>query len=508
MAKDGTEFSRIRSFLWPINRLELVKFVPLMIIFFLISINYHLLRIAKDALIITAPNSGAEVLPFLKVWVVLPAALLEAFIFTRLMNRFSKEKVFYIIIGFMLTFLLFFALIFYPYRESLYPDQFANFLQSHLPPGCKGFVAIIRYWMFSLFYVIAESWSFLVLTVLVWGFANDVTSIEESGRFYALFGIAINFSGILTGELANFLTSSNTIHISKYTKMLGGTTPWDQTVYIFLGIILVCGILAIATYRWIHVHILPPDHTARKNLPKEEKPRMSIRETLAYVAKSKYLISIAMIVLSYNIVINFTEVLWKAQLKELYPDPQHYAAYTSKVVLCIGCLATLGSIFVSGNLIRRSGWKVTALITPIIVTVTGLGFFYFLFFEQFMKGSPILILGLTPLALAVFFGSLQNACTRASKYTVFDSTKEIAFIPLSPESRMKGKAAIDGIGSRLGKSGSSLILQVLLIFFNTLLSCSPIIFAAVLLIIPIWILAINVVSKKFGVLTQENKAST
>jgi AAA family ATP:ADP antiporter len=254
----------------------------------------------------------------------------------------------------------------------------------------------------------------------------------------------------------------------------------------------------------MHVYVLR-HHNPLQQAVKEEKPRMSFRENIAYVAKSKYLLCVAGIVLAYNMVVNLTEVLWKAQLKALYPDPLHFASYSSKVALYIGLLATLGSMFISGNLIRRAGWKVTALVTPIVVVLTGFGFFYFLFYQSFSMSTSIFLMGMTPLALTVFFGSLQNIFLRASKYTVFDSTKEMAFIPLNEESKLKGKAAIDGIGSRLGKSGSSLVLQVLLIFFSTTLSCSPIILGIVLLILPVWMLSIHIVDKKFVALTAPQK---
>jgi AAA family ATP:ADP antiporter len=110
---------------------------------------------------------------------------------------------------------------------------------------------------------------------------------------------------------------------------------------------------------------------------------------------------------------------------------------------------------------------------------------------------------MTPLAISVFFGSLQNVLTRAAKYTVFDSTKEMAFIPLSEENKLKGKSAIDGIASRLGKSGSSFIMQILLMIFSTTVACSPIIAVILLLLIPFWITAISSVNKKFQEASKE-----
>ncbi|NGX33625.1 MAG: hypothetical protein K1060chlam4_01696, partial [Candidatus Anoxychlamydiales bacterium] len=107
------------------------------------------------------------------------------------------------------------------------------------------------------------------------------------------------------------------------------------------------------------------------------------------------------------------------------------------------------------------------------------------------------VFGLSPLVLAVTFGAVQDVFSRSLKYTVFDETKEMAFIPLTAEEKLQAKSAIDGIGSRLGKSGSSLILQVLFMFFATTLGASPIIFGIILLIFPLWIFSINKLSKKF-----------
>lgn len=102
-----SQFGKFRSFLWPIHRHELKQVIPMMLMLFLISFDYSVLRSVKDAVVVTAQSSGAEVIPFIKVWVLLPMAILFTLVFTRLSNRYSLERVFYITISF---FLLFFAL--------------------------------------------------------------------------------------------------------------------------------------------------------------------------------------------------------------------------------------------------------------------------------------------------------------------------------------------------------------------------------------------------------------
>src|SRR3990167_8003962 len=116
-----SSFGKIRSFLWPIHTSELRKFLPLFVMYALICFNYNILRATKDTLVITAPSSGAEALPFIKVWAILPTAIFFTFLFTRLVNRFNQEKVFYIMMSIFLGFFLIFTTVLYPFQHLLHP---------------------------------------------------------------------------------------------------------------------------------------------------------------------------------------------------------------------------------------------------------------------------------------------------------------------------------------------------------------------------------------------------
>ena len=510
METSESGFSKIRSFFWPIHRHELVKFLPMLLLFFLVSFNYHFLRITKDSLVLTSTDVGAEILPFLKLWAMLPFSLIMIFLFTRVANKFNRENIFYIMISVFLVFFLIFILFLYPKREMLYCTSLSQTLHKFLPPGLNGFIAIIKYWMFSLYYVMAESWSTIAVSILIWGFANDVVNVKEAKRFYALFGIGINSAGILAGKCGSFLSTyiGNTkTNIHPIATWLGAKSSWDQTLIIFVGTILVNGIIIMGIYKWLHIYIFPK-HRLQKNIT-TNKTKQSLRRNIKYVLKSKYLVYILTIVLSYNVVTNLTEVLWKSQIKAYFPHPGDLTNYLSKVTFSIGITATIASYLVSGNIIRKLGWKVAAYITPIIIIFTGIGFFYFLFLKQYapQANNSIMLLGMTPMALAVFFGSLQNCLSRTCKYTVFDDTKEMAFIPLCDESKIRGKSAIDGIGSRLGKAGSSLIMQILLIFCNVTSACAPFILGIIILIIPFWSLSIKLLGNQFEKISKDPDSS-
>lgn len=502
---DNSGFSGWRAFLWPVHSYELKKLIPMLLIFFLVYFDYNILRIMKDTLVVTANDSGAEVIPFIKLWVMFPGAVLMTYLFTLLSSRLNQEKVFYTMVSIFLVYFFIFTFFLYPSRESLHPNAFADTLQTILPEGCKGFIAMFRNWTLTSFYVMSELWSNIILTMLFWGFANQVTRLSEAKRFYGLFGIGGNLSGIIAGQAS--------VYISKHIfnpSLPFGETAWEQSMMMLVMIVIVTGLLTMILFRWLNKNVLTDAHlqtdqSIHEKNPKGTKPRVSLKEAVSYLMHSRYMIYIAIIVVSYNIVINLVEVIWKHQVHELFPNPSDYNIYMNNVSSVIGIIATLSALFVSGNAIRMLGWTFTAMMTPVILLFTCIGFFIFFFAKEF---SIISILGATPLAMVVFFGSIQNILSRGAKYSVFDATKEMAFVPLSKENQIKGKAVIDGVCSRLGKSGGSFIHQTLLILFSSLAASAPYVAGFLLSVILVWTIATRLLGKEFIALTDPEKASS
>src|SRR5262249_43282653 len=159
-------------------------------------------------------------------------------------------------------------------------------------------------------------------------------------------------------------------------------------------------------------------------------------ESLSTVANSKYLLCIAAIVVSYNLVIHMVEVIWKDRLRELCPSPNEYNVYMNNLTSTMGIISTTAALVMVG-IIRKLGWTKTALITPLVLFLTTVAFFVCLLADNTLSPFASMLLGTTPLALAVFLGSLQNCFTKAAKYSLFDTTKEMSFIPLAPEYKLK-----------------------------------------------------------------------
>lgn len=498
------QFSLLRSIFWPVHRSEVKKVLSMLLLLFLLCVSYGVLRNLKDTIILTAKNSGAEVIPFIKVWGMLPGVFIATWFYTRLSRYFKKENVFYIMIGCFLAYFLLFAFYLYPNSEQLHLQKLGDWLSSVLPQGFKGFIALVRNWTFTSFYIISELWAVLVLAVLYWGFANDYTHVNEAKRTYGILNIGSNIAPIMGGGLA--LLFSNSFSIPFLSSI---TDPWMHTISQLIILITFLGLASMGVYFWINRKILPKQEIVETELPvtpAQKKPRLSLRESMRYIVRSPYLVPLAVIVLGYNISINFTDVLWKEQLKRFFADPQEMLEHMYKITVGIGILATIGGVFFS-FMVTRLGWTFTAMITPFVMTTLAIGFFSFLFFGDSLMALSSTLFGLTPFAMTVYCGSIQNCLSKASKYSVFDASKELAFLPLNSESKLKGKAAIDGLGSGIGKSGSSLTYQAFIIALGSVAFTTPYIAVVLFIVLVAWIFSAVSLGRQFKKMTASEQAS-
>jgi AAA family ATP:ADP antiporter len=110
---------------------------------------------------------------------------------------------------------------------------------------------------------------------------------------------------------------------------------------------------------------------------------------------------------------------------------------------------------------RTKSWFTAAIISPIIILITGSIFFTLVVFDEAILTFYEGIVLTTPLALAVSVGAIQNILSKGSKYSIWDTSREMLYIPLNKELRTKGKAAVDVISPKIGKSASGLIQSII-----------------------------------------------
>lgn len=212
---------------------------------------------------------------------------------------------------------------------------------------------------------------------------------------------------------------------------------------------------------------------------------------------------IATLLICYGITINLVEGPWKAKASTLYPSPEAYASFVGSYLSYTGFFTIL-FVLIGSNIVRKLGWFAAAIITPIMVFVTGMLFFLTSSFDNyfdFMLGS---FAAIDPLILAVTIGAAQNVLSKSSKYTLFDSTKEMAYVPLDDELKTKGKAAADVVGTKLGKSASALLQSIIFMIFPaaTYQNIAVYLMVVFAIICLIWIWSVRELSKEYIKLTQ------
>ncbi|CAD5312814.1 unnamed protein product [Arabidopsis thaliana] len=455
----------------------LKKIVPLGLMFFCILFNYTILRDTKDVLVVTAKGSSAEIIPFLKTWVNLPMAIGFMLLYTKLSNVLSKKALFYTVIVPFIVYFGAFGFVMYPLSNLIHPEALADKLLATLGPRFMGPLAIMRIWSFCLFYVMAELWGSVVVSVLFWGFANQITTVDEAKKFYPLFGLGANVALIFSGRTVKYF--------SNMRKNLGpGVDGWAVSLKAMMSIVVGMGLAICFLYWWV-------------------KPQMGTMESLKFLVSSPYIRDLATLVVAYGISINLVEVTWKSKLKAQFPSPNEYSAFMGDFSTCTG-IATFTMMLLSQYVFKKYGWGVAAKITPTVLLLTGVAFFSLILF-----GGPfaplVAKLGMTPLLAAVYVGALQNIFSKSAKYSLFDPCKEMAYIPLDEDTKVKGKAAIDVVCNPLGKSGGALIQQFMILTFGSLANSTPYLGVILLGIVTAWLAAAKSLEGQFNTLMSEEE---
>ena len=81
----------------------------------------------------------------------------------------------------------------------------------------------------------------MVVSLLFWGFANDVATVGEAKAYYPLFGVLANIALIISGQYVNLVSARGG---------LTGAEHWARTLRWLMGAVVACGgaILGLFTF--------------------------------------------------------------------------------------------------------------------------------------------------------------------------------------------------------------------------------------------------------------------
>lgn len=495
--KDSKKLGYLYKLLWPIHKNEIKLVLPIGLMMFCVLFNLGVMKSLKDSLIVT--SIGAEAISFIKLYVVLPIALIFTAIYFKLSNIMSLNNIFVLITSCFIGFFIIFAYVIFPYQDFYHfsPD-FINDATLSLP-HLKWPIKILSKWSYVITYVLAELWSSIVVNLLFWQLANQIINSEQATRLYLFLAMIGNLGLIMAGACLKSFSYAEffpEIITSKFTLTSGHEL--ELTLKLLTIVLVFSTMLTVCLLQYL---VLFTKHRNNKLSLKEEstKTKLSFKESIRVILNSHYILNIALIVICYSLAINIIEGAWKAKLQSLFYTTE-YLNFMGNFNIATGITCVIFT-FIGTVILQKFGWRWAASISPMTLAISGSLFFVASIIARYYDNDETLIF------CAIIIGSLQNIFSKAAKYSIFDATKEMAYIPLSIELKSKGKAAVEVVGSKLGKSCGSVLQSGIFILFPmvTFDSIIPFLFSIFIVIISVWIYALNALSKKYNELLLREK---
>ena len=409
------------------DRRSKVLFFLMLAIVALLNVNYNILRSARNTLVVADLGKGASSIPIFELCGTMPCAFIMVYLLTRLLNRYSIHKVFLITLAFFSGFFVIFATIVYP---SL-PRWEAEIVQWTWLPWNTFFSVILPQALSMLFFIMAELWKIALLTVLFWGLVNQYIPLGDAKKYYGPLMLGGSIGTIVAGPIISLCTSD-----------LVSRSSWSNSLSLMMIVLSLLGLLTAWLYSKLWKEFAGP-----KKEVEEVKESLSVWESIRICVKSRYLSLLAWITIVDYIAYALGEVIFLDILKQKFPDPRVYCDYQGRLALWSGILTAFSALVVTPYLLRKCRWVVASLVTPACLLLTEGAFFIALWHPSTSH----------QLELLVFLGTLFFCLVRAAKYTLFDSSKELSFIPLPSIEKMQGKLIIDGMCSRLGRGSASIV---------------------------------------------------
>jgi len=369
---------------------EAASALLLMLNIFLLLASYYLLKTIREPLILASPGGGAEVKSYAAA-AMAGLLLILVPLYSAIASRVSRVRLINSVTLFFVACLV----------------AFFGLSQAGVPIGVAFFIWV---GIFNLM-IIAQ----------LWAFANDVYTVEEGKRLFAIVGFGASLGAIA----GSFVTGQLVKIYGPYPFMLAAA-----------GLLVLCmaltNVVSVREKRARPIAARPAD---------DPKEGIRGRSGFALVFADRYLLLIGILMLVYNLVNTNGEYIPGKTVVSQY-TAAHGAASAcgldeKKVIgefygnyfTMVNILAALIQAFVVSRVLKWFGVRVALLVLPVVALV-GYGAMAFVPLLSFIRG--------TKLAENSLDYSLQN------------TTKNALYLPTSPEAKYKAKQANDTFFVRFG----------------------------------------------------------
>lgn len=449
-----------------------------------ILINVNVVRIVKDSYVTTM--LGAETISFCKLLGELPFSILFFFVYSRLSNNVNTEKLCRYTIALFLIVLSVLPFFFFQFYTSvtLSANTIASISEAY--PSLKWVVLIFGNWPYLIYLVIGEIWPVVAYSFLFWQFMNKFNNPKDSAKDYISYNLYGQTSLLSSGIIVNYFISNNTYLNQFVDYFMNPVNDNDSKVKVLSIVVMLLGVLAIALHYYCEKEYRNSERKFVAENKSKDKFHLSIKETLSLLAKSKQIRNIVLIIFGYGFTVTLMHLTWLSILQYKYPSPIDFMAFQAHLNYWTGALTIVIAIF-GKKIVELFGLSFAAKLTPMMTLIPGILFYLACMLFNYSMNTIII-------TYATLIGSAQYVLVRASKYVLFDSTKESLYTFIEDEElKTKGKAIADVVGFKFGKAMGSLALAFPLIIFpsQNYISIAPFTGLALVLVCYFWITAVS-----------------
>ena len=284
-------------------------------------------------------------------------------------------------------------------------------------------------WMPLVFWVWANIF-IVVLGTQFWMLVNDVFNPREAKRMIGFLG-----SGGLLGGIFGALL----------TFFLGRKYP-DSLLLIAFGILILSIFVVNLIFIWQRRKGSPDDKAEKKDKQKGVEPaRVGFIDCFNTVRKNHYLTLLAVVVILTVVVATFIDYQSKTVIdihEERIDEMTSLFGLFHAALLVIPFLI---SMFMTSGIIKRFGIRLTLLFFPFLLLLCAFGIGIWPFFGW---------------ALAI------KTSDKSLSFSLNQFTREILYIPISPELKYKAKVFIDMFLNRFAKGIGALVLMIIPFIMN------------------------------------------
>lgn len=390
---------------------EFKKFLRMGVIFSLIIGVYWTLRPLKDSVFINLVSKHD--IPWAKtasLLILLPLVML----YTKLLDRYSREKMFYILSIVYSSMTLVLALLLYKFQAS------AAVIATY-----EGFEYYLVKTLGYVIYVFVESYGSLVVA-LFWAFATDITESASAKKGFYLV-TCLGQLGAIFGPY----------YISSLPQRLGHATS-TISFLVCAALILAFGV-AIRYFIVVTPKSLMASFHGKNEATEEKEQEPGFFEGFKLLISHKYLLALFAAVASYEIIVTIVDFNFKV-LAGTHFAGRELDAYLGSYGTWVNIISFFCLLFGVSNITRYLGVHVALALMPLIV---GVAFGIFLYSDT----------------LNFLFWLMVGA--KAINYALNGPALKQLYIPTTHDVRFKSQAWIETFGSRGSKEAGSIFNMTL-----------------------------------------------